>query len=332
MQLKNAKTMNDNQINPKKHRIAIIVFDELNPFHLSVPNLVFGQVNQSLGWEYYEIVYCAEHLGAVQTQAGFDLRINQSFEVINTADSVIVPSWGEPSQPPSDLCIRVLQAADARGTRIIGLCLGAFVLAYAGLLDHKAATTHWAWMACLAEQFPLVDVRADVLYVHSQNIVTSAGTAAAIDCCLDLIRKDHGAQLANHIARYLVTAPHRQGGQAQYIEQPLAHFDRKDRFTDSLKWMLEHIDQPHQLESVAEYTHMSIRSYSRQFKRQTGCTLKQWLIHQRLQRAQQLLECQNISIEHVAEQVGFSSATTFRQQFIKAFSISPRQYRKQFHL
>lgn len=322
---------NNKQKMIRQHRIVIITSEMIQPFHLSVPNLVFGQANKSLGWDYYEILHCAEQPSIIQTGAGYSILINHGLELLDSADTIIIPSWHDPLHSPSTEYLTELQAAHLKNIRIIGLCLGAFVMAYAGILNGKEATTHWAWINSFNQIFPSINVDANALYVNSQNLVTSAGTAAAIDCCLDIVRKDHGAEVANQTARYLVVAPHREGGQAQYIEQPVARYQRNDHFSESLQWMIEHLNQPHCLETAAERAHMSVRNYSRQFKRQIGCTLKQWLVSQRLQYAQQLLESQKASIESIAEQVGFGHVSTFRQQFIKAFAITPKQYRNNFY-
>jgi transcriptional regulator GlxA family with amidase domain len=213
---------------------------------------------------------------------------------------------------------------------MVGLCLGSFVLAHAGLLDGRKASTHWAWADEFEAAFAQVQLDRNALYIEDGNILTSAGTAAAIDCCLHLVRRDHGAEIANQVARRLVVAPHRHGGQAQYIEKPLPESDDRDPLSSTLAWALTHLDAPHNLESLAAHASMSVRTFTRHFRKKTGTTLTQWLLNHRLQRAQRLLETGNSSIDVVAQTAGFKSTVTFRQHFTQAFSVPPAAYRKQF--
>ncbi len=311
--------------------IAVIAFEGVSPFHLSVPCIVFGDDLLKLGAPRYNVLICAEKPGLVRTMSGFDINIQHDFSALASADTIIMPAWRDIAQAPPEPLLQALRDAHAHGTRLVGLCLGSFVLAKAGLLDGRRASTHWAWQQEFEEAFQHVTLDKNALYVEDGNIITSAGTAAAIDCCLHLIRRDQGAEIANRIARRLVVAPHRHGGQAQYIEKPLPPSGTVDRLSGILAWVLEHLDEPHTLESLANHAHMSVRSFTRHFRKKTGTTLTQWLLNHRLQRAQRLLETGNCSIDVVAEQAGFSSMVSFRQHFTRAFSIPPGHYRKQFH-
>ena len=243
---------------------------------------------------------------------------------------MIVPSWRDTAEPAPPAMIKALRAAHARGARIVGLCVGAFVLAEAGLLDGRPATTHWAWADEFARRYPRVQLNRDVLYVDDGDVVTSAGTAAAIDCCLHLLRQQHGAELANRVARRMVVAPHRQGGQAQYIEQPLPKSARGDRLGAVLEWALQHLDQRLSLDQLAERAAMSRRTFTRRFREATGTTVVQWLLNQRIAHAQRLLERGEQPIEAIAEQAGFGSAMSLRQHFAAALGTSPSAYRRQF--
>lgn len=312
------------------HTIAVIAYDGISPFHLSVPCIVFGDDLLRLGAPRYELQVCAERSGAVSTLSGFAIQVAHDLSALEQADTVIIPSWSSPDSQPSSAMLAALQQAHARGARVVGLCLGTFVLAQAGLLKGRSASTHWAWADDFAKDHPDVKLDRQALYTDDGNITTSAGTAAAIDCCLHLIRVDHGAEIANRVARRLVVAPHRHGNQSQYIEMPLSETERPDAVSAALDWAMAHLNEPINVEQLAQKAHMSPRNFSRHFKRKTGATIVQWLQHQRLAVAQRLLERGDGSIDQVAETAGFGSTVSFRLQFTRMFSISPASYRKQF--
>lgn len=246
------------------------------------------------------------------------------------AGTIIVPSWRDPLESPPAALLGQLRAAHRRGARIVGLCLGSFVLAAAGLLEGRRATTHWLWAAEFARRHPGVDLDPSVLYVDEGDVLTSAGTAAGIDCCLHLLRKDCGAEAASYVARRLVVPPHRQGGQAQYIETPMPAVRAGDRFTQALEWAAGHLDRPHDLDSLASRAAMSRRNFTRRFRRTTGTTPSRWLLGQRLARAQRLLETGARPIERIAEMCGFGSAVSMRQHFARSLGTSPAAYRREF--
>lgn len=315
---------------PFPHRIAVIVFDGISAFHLSVPCTVFGEDLDRIGARPYDVVVCAENPGPIKTMSGFTIAVEHDLSVVASADTVIVPSWFDPNQRPSEALLQSVRDAHARGARIVGLCLGAFVLAEAGLLDGRTACTHWVWADTFSAMFPGVTLASDVLYRDDGDIVTSAGTAAAIDCCLHLLRTDQGAEVANRIARRMVTAPHRSGGQAQFVEQPLPSRREADPVADTLEWALHHLADPIGLDRMAEHAMTSRRSFSRNFRRATGTSVTCWLLTHRLALAQRLLETTPDDLEQVARSAGFGSSSTLRQHFATAFSISPSGYRKQF--
>lgn len=310
------------------HRVAVLAFDRISPFHLSVPCLVFGE---SLPGECnYQLVVCAAEPGRLTTTAGFELHVEQGLEALLDAQTIIVPSWHNPDQRPSQALLDALVAAHERGAHLVGLCLGAFVLAEAGLLDGRLATTHWAWARVFAERFPAVRLDADVLYVDDGNLLTSAGTAAGIDCCLHLLRQHCGAKVANKVARRLVVPPHRQGGQAQFIEQPLPATARDDRLSDLLDWVRANLDQAHSLDSLADKVLMSRRSFTRHFRQLTGTTVGDWLLAERLALSQRLLESTDQPIDSIAELAGFGSPVSLRHHFGRSFAVSPSSYRQSF--
>lgn len=312
------------------HTIAVIAYDGISPFHLSVPCIVFGDDLLRLGAPRYELRVCGERTGAIATLSGFAIQVEHDLRALEQADTVIIPSWSSPDALPSAAMLDALRQAHARGARVVGLCLGTFVLAQAGLLKGRSASTHWAWADDFAKDHPEVKLDRHALYTDDGNITTSAGTAAAIDCCLHLIRVDHGAEIANRVARRLVVAPHRHGNQSQYIEMPLSETARPDAVSAALDWAMAHLNEPINIEQLAQKAHMSPRNFSRHFKRKTGATVVQWLLHQRLAVAQRLLERGDGSIDQVAETAGFGSTVSFRLQFTRMFSISPASYRKQF--
>ncbi|HYD78245.1 MAG TPA: helix-turn-helix domain-containing protein [Paucimonas sp.] len=310
--------------------IVIVAFDGISPFHLSVPCLVFGENRSDLGIPDFKVLVCAAEKGALRTSAGFGIAARHGLSALRRADMVIVPSWHDDCRPAPPPLLDALRQARRRGARLVGLCLGAFVLAEAGLLDGKTATTHWYRADELARRYPAVRVDRDVLYVDADEVVTSAGVAAGLDCCLHLLRQSCGAEAANRVARRLVIAPHRQGGQAQFIEQPLPVSGSGDRLAKILEWAARHPDQPHSIDTLARRAAMSRRSFTRHFRQATGTTVVQWLLNQRLARAQRMLETGEQTIEVVAQKAGFGSALSLRQHFRAAFNTSPSAYRKLF--
>ena len=312
------------------HTVAVVAFDGISPFHLSVPCMVFGPEMSGRGVPPYRLVVCAAERGSMRTTAGFAIEAPFSLAALSRAKTIVVPSWRDANEKPPEALLRALRAAHRRGARIVGLCLGAFVLAEAGLLDGRPATTHWALAKTFAQRFAAVELRPDVLYVDDGDVLTSAGTAAGIDCCLHLLRRDHGAEVAAHVARRMVVAPHRQGGQAQYIEQPLPQSRADDRLSGVIAWALKHLNQPLSLDALADRAAMSRRSFTRHFKQSTGTTVGRWLQNQRLALAQRLLETSARSVDDVALQTGFGSAVSLRQHFASAFGTSPSAYRRQF--
>ena len=244
--------------------------------------------------------------------------------------TVMVPSWPDELPPVPAALRRALQRAAARGAQLVGLCLGAFVLAEAGLLDGRRATTHWMAAAEFAARYPAVQLEADALYVEDGPLLTSAGTAAGLDCCLHLLRRHCGAELTNRLARRLVVAPHRNGGQAQFVEQPLPVSAGEQRLQGLLAWMGEHLSERLSLDQLAARALMSRRSFTRQFRQATGTTVQRWLLEQRLARAQRLLETSDRALELIAQQAGFGTALSLRQHFQARLGLAPSAYRRQF--
>jgi transcriptional regulator GlxA family with amidase domain len=308
--------------------IAMVAFDGMTPFHLSVPCLVFGS---SLGAQaIFSLRVCGLEGETLGTSAGFGIRPSHGLEALAGADIVVMPAWHNDCRPAPPALLDALRRAHAGGACVVALCLGAFPVAEAGLLDGRSATTHWAAAAELARRYPKVKVDPEVLYVDEGDVLSSAGVAAGIDCCLHLLRRLCGADAANAVARRLVVAPHRQGGQAQFIERPLPVSHSDGRLSRVLDWVSRNLDAQHELDALAERAAMSRRNFTRHFRQATGMSFKQWLLEQRLAHARSLLETGDAPIELVAQQAGFGSALSLRQHFRTALQTSPAAYRKQF--
>lgn len=311
-----------------KMRVAVVAFDRIQPFHLSVPCAVFGEMPD--GEPLFDVRVCAAEPGELRSRVGFTIGTPYGLRELARADIVVVPSWRDPHEPAPAPLLAALRRAHRRGALLVGLCLGAYVLAEAGLLDGRRATTHWGWTALFAERFPQVRVDPGVLYADEGDVLTSAGTAAGIDCCLHVVRQRLGAETANRIARRLVVPPHRQGSQAQYIEQPVLADAADSPLTRTLDWAARHLHEPHSLDSLAARATMSRRSFTRHFRQHTGTTVGQWLLSQRLALAQRLLETTAQPVERIAEKTGFGTPLSLRQHFAAAFSTTPSMYRREF--
>jgi transcriptional regulator GlxA family with amidase domain len=308
-------------------RVAVVTFDRISPFHLAVPCVVFG--DRHPGVPVFDFRVCALD-SRLRTTGGFSIEVTRGLHALRRADVVIVPSWRDPDERPPQELSSALVAAHRRGARIVGLCLGAYALAEAGLLDGRRATTHWSVADDFARRYPQVQVDRDVLYVDEGDVVTSAGTAAGLDCCLHLLRQLHGADVANRVARRLVVAPHRTGGQAQFIEQPIPARTADSRLAGLIDHVCSSLASPHSVDSMAEQALMSRRTFTRHFRQLTGTTPAKWLTAQRLALAQRLLEATDHPIDRVAELVGMGSSTSLRQHFRSSLGVSPAAWRKSF--
>jgi transcriptional regulator GlxA family with amidase domain len=310
------------------HRVATLVGPKVAMFELSVACEVFGLDRPELADPWYEHRVVAAAPGPHTSPEGVSIHTPYGLDELERADTVIVPARSFPGDPPEEL-LAALRAAHARGARLLSVCTGAFVLAAAGLLDGRRATTHWMWAAELAERYPRVEVDPKVLYVDGGDILTSAGTAAGIDLMLHVVRLDHGAEVANAVARRMVVPPHRDGGQAQFVDLPMPDPDDSP-LGGVLGWMLEHVGEELTVEQLARQARTSPRTFARQFRAVTGTTPHQWLLSQRILLAQRLLETTDEPVERVAERAGFGSAAGLRQHFTRAVSASPLAYRRTF--
>jgi len=309
------------------HTVVVLALDAVVPFDLAVPVETFGRAVLPDGRPAYRVLVCAP---APEVDAGaFTLRARHGLEALAGADTVVVPGVTDLDAPVPQAVLAALQDTAAAGTRIASICVGAFVLAAAGLLDGLRATTHWAAAAELARRHPAVQVDPAVLYVDNGPILTSAGAAAGLDLCLHLIRRDHGSAVAADVARRSVMPLEREGGQAQFIVHPPPLPDGSS-LAPLLTWLEEHSADDLDLAAVAAHAGLSTRTLSRRFAEQTGTTPVQWLHRARLRRAQYLLETTAHPIERIAVQVGFTSQTSFRERFRAQVGVSPQAYRRTF--
>lgn len=311
---------------PDMATVALAVTDGMLHFELSVAYEVFGSAPAGVTAPWYDVALC----GADAVRVGrFLLEPDAGLDRLRCADTVIVPGWADVDEdPPADL-VDAVRAAHAAGARVASLCTGAFVLAAAGLLDGRRATTHWAHTDVLAARYPEVQVDPDVLYADNGSVLTSAGKAAALDLCLHLVRLDHGSATANAVARRLVVAPHRAGGQAQFVTTPVPA--RDDRPLAALfPWVMERLDQPLTVEDLARQARMSSRSLGRHFRAATGTTPLQWLLTQRIRRAQELLETTDDGVDAIATATGMGTSTTLRRHFNRTVGVPPDTYRRTF--
>ncbi|WP_242527200.1 helix-turn-helix domain-containing protein [Ktedonosporobacter rubrisoli] len=319
--------------NSKKlpHTVAALAYDSVNPFELAVASEVFGFERPELGVPWYRFLICADEPRPIRTAVGVLLTTPYSLEHLAQADTIIVSSSRPGIVPVSPALLEALRQSYRRGARLIAFCTGAFLLAAAGILDGHQATTHWAWADELARLYPRVRVDARRLYIDEGQIMTSAGTTAAIDLSLYVVRQDYGADIAAAVARRMVVPLHRDGGQAQYIETPLLPVsDTSEPFHSTLTWVTSHLQESITVEQMAARAAMSPRTFARRFQATLGTTPYQWLLLQRIALAQRLLETTKEPIEQVASRSGFSSAATFRLHFQRFRHISPQAYRHAF--
>ncbi|RAG86685.1 AraC family transcriptional regulator [Streptacidiphilus pinicola] len=312
------------------HRVAVLALDGMAPLDLAIPLQIFGPRAETA----YQVTVCAPS-SSVSVGGGFTLAATGGLDALRSAETVIVPGFGlgfEPqpqSQPVPPAVLDALATARDEGRRVVSICTGAFALAAAGLLDGLHATTHWQYADELERRYPAVHVDRDVLYVDEGDILTSAGVCCGIDLCLHIVRRDLGAVVANQIARNIVAAPHREGGQAQYVPAPVATTGDTS-LADTRAWALERLAQPLTVPQLARHAGMSERSLLRRFAEETGTTPLQWLVNARLGLARELLETTDQSIDLVARDCGLGSAANLRLYFRRALNTTPTAYRRAF--
>ncbi|MEU1039360.1 helix-turn-helix domain-containing protein [Streptomyces sp. NPDC005907] len=306
-------------------RVVVLALEGVYPFELGIPSRIFGAADGR-----YEVLTCSVDGRPVRTNADFSVTVEHGPQVLATADTVVIPPI-TPSYVTSRLSdeLTAVLAHIRPGARIVSICTGAFVLAAAGLLDGRRATTHWQLADEFRAMFPAVDLDPDVLFVDDGTVLTSAGAASGVDVCLHLIRKDHGSELANKVARRCVVPPWRDGGQAQYIEQPVPAPSAAGTAA-TRQWALERLGDPLTLADLAEHARMSLRTFARRFGDEVGMSPGRWLTQQRVARARHLLEASDLPVDQIAGEVGFATGASLRQHLHAAIGVSPQAYRRTF--
>ncbi len=310
-------------------KVAVLVFDNVAPFELGTVCEVFGTDRTADGFPAYDFRLCGVDGSAVRTSSGFELTPHGDLTPMSYADLIVVPAHGT-GTPLPPAALDALRQAYARGAIIISVCSGAFALGEAGLLDGIRCTTHWKYAEELQRRFPLAQVDPGVLYVDAGQILTSAGTAAGLDLCLHLVRREQGTEIATKLARRMIVPPHRDGGQAQYVDVPLPAEPDAPTLTPMLLWLAEHLDRPHTVEDLAARVYMAPRTFARRFKAETGTTPHDWMTGQRVLLARRILEETDLSIDAVADRAGFGDAATMRHHFAKRLGTTPVSYRATF--
>jgi transcriptional regulator GlxA family with amidase domain len=306
------------------HTVAVLALDDVVVLDLAIPTHVFGAYEGSP----YRALLCAEAPGPVRTTAGYDVVAQHGLEALANADTLIVPGFGRTGR---ELAPAVLDALRDSPARKVSICTGAFALAAAGILDGRRATTHWQWARELAERFPAVEVDPDVLYVDEGDVLTSAGVASGLDLCLHIVRRDHGAAVARMYAKRICVPPHRDGGQAQFVERPIP--GRSDgSLASTREWALAQLGEPLTVRELAEHAHVSERTFARRFAAETGMPPLQWLHAQRIDAARASLETTDASVDDVAHTCGFGTAANMRKHFRRATKTTPTAYRRAFRL
>ncbi|MFF3348032.1 GlxA family transcriptional regulator [Streptomyces sp. NPDC002779] len=309
------------------HRVAVIAPFRVSMFNLAIPELFFERTLVD-GAPGYEVTVCTPEPGTIVTTGGLDLHVGRGLEVLDDADTVLVAGTGERFAPEPRTVAAVRRAA-AAGKRVASICSGAFVLAEAGLLDGRSATTYWQLTRELRERYPALDVQGDVLYVQDGQILTASGYAAGIDMCLHIIRTDYGAAVANEVARLALVAPVRPGGQTQFTQTPLPP-ERGTACADTRAWAMRNLDKPLTLTDLARHAGVSVRTLSRRFHAESGVSPLQWLLHQRVERARELLETTTLAMDQVARACGLGTADSLRAHLVRRTGLTPSAYRAQF--
>ena len=320
----------------QEHTVAILAYDGMTGFESGMAAEIFGLTELPARFSvgvapepWYTVKMCAQ-TREIRMIGGATMRTRYDLADLADADTVIIPSVRDVADDPSPQVVDSLRSAAEGGARLVSICSGAFALAAAGVLDGRRATTHWVYADLLGDRYPAVEVDPAPLYVDDGAVLTSAGCAAGLDLCLHIVRTDHGAAVANDVARRLVVAPHRAGGQAQYIASPVVSPGADGHIAAGMAWAVENLRHPITLDDLAARSSLSRRSYLRQFAKATGTTPIRWLIDQRVQAALGLLESSSLTVEQISARVGFESAVTFRHHFGRRMHTTPTEYRRTF--
>jgi len=312
-----------------KHLVVALAYDGLCTFEFGCTVELFALERPELGVPWYDFAVCAAEPGPIRAAGGVTLQAPCDPSLLERADTIVIPGWRDADEEPPAALLAQVRAAHARGARLCSICSGVFILAAAGVLDGLRATTHWRYAERLARRYPRIRVLADDLYVDEGQVITSAGSAAGLDMLLHLVRRDYGARVGNLVAQRLVVAPHREGGQAQFLPRPMAH-DEQGRLARLMDWLRSHPAGPHSVASMAERAAMSPRTLQRQFQEATGMGPVEWLVRERVAIAKDLLESPDMALAQVAERAGFGSEESLRHHFRRVASTTPGAYRRAF--
>ncbi len=314
---------------PHSHVVAL-AYDGLCTFEFGCAYEIFGLPRPELDRRWYRFDVCAAEPGPLRAAGGLAVEAPCDLGLVERADTVVVPGWRAADAPAPPPLLEALRRVPERGGRLVSICSGVFVLAAAGVLDGKRATTHWRYAELLTRRYPDIRVDPDVLYVDEGSVLTSAGSAAGLDLCLHIVRKDHGAAVANSVARRLVLAPHRDGGQQQFVAMPIAREAGNGRLAALLDWLPAHLDESLTVADLAQRAGMSLRAFQRRFRETLGTTPGEWLIRARVARARELAETTDLSVERIAAEAGFGSVETLRHHFRRLVGTTPARYRRSF--
>ncbi|WP_338769113.1 transcriptional regulator FtrA [Massilia sp. METH4] len=315
-------------VSRKRHLVVALAYDGLCTFEFGCTVELFALDRPELGVEWYDFAVCAVERGPIRAAGGITVQARYAPGLLGRADTIVIPGWRDADEPPPPALVKALRAAHARGARLCSICSGVFVLAAAGVLDGQRATTHWRYAQRLAERHPAIAVEADALYIDNGQVITSAGSAAGLDMLLHLVRRDYGARVGNMVAQRLVVAPHREGGQAQFLPRPMPA-DEAGRLSKLMEWLRRHPARAHTVATMAERAAMSPRTLQRQFRETTGMGPVEWLTRERVALAKELLESA-LPMAQVAERAGFGSEETLRHHFRRLAATTPGAYRKAF--
>lgn len=313
----------------KKHLVVALAYDRLCTFEFGCTVELFALERPELDVDWYDFAVCAVEEGPIRAAGGITVQAPYAPELLARADTLIIPGWRDADELPPPQLLAWIRTAHERGARLCSICSGVFVLAAAGVLDGQRATTHWRYAERLAQRYPRIEVQPDQLYVDNGQVITAAGSAAGLDMLLHLVRRDHGARIGNQVAQRLVVAPHREGGQAQFVPRPMAQGEQ-GRLARLMDWLRSHPAKPHTVASMAERAAMSPRTLQRQFQQATGLGPVEWLIRERVAIVKDLLEEPEIPLAQIAERAGFGSEETLRHHFRRLTATTPGAYRKRF--
>lgn len=312
------------------HLVVALAYDRLCTFEFGCVTELFALERPELGVDWYRFAVCASEPGPIRAAGGITVAAPYTLKLLDRADTIVIPGWRDADELPPEPLLKKIRAAYQRGARLCSICSGVFVLAASGVLDGKTVTTHWRYADKLQQRYPQLHVQPDALYIDENQIITSAGSAAGLDMLLHLVRRDHGSAVANRVAQRLVVAPHREGGQAQFVPRPMPQ-DESGRLAKLMDWVRRHPALPHTLRSLAEWAAMSPRTLQRQFHDATGMAPYQWLVRERVAIARELLEAPTpLPMTRVAELAGFGSEESLRRHFRRIALTSPGAYRKKF--